>query len=89
MIANLVNLIAIMTDDARACIVQCCKNNDAMAIRELLDDDCHDIRDSFCLQRCGECYDTAFVVVDGDKIEYDREDPPATLPEFLITEGAR
>lgn len=36
--------------------------------RKVLDESDNDVRLSFCLDRCGQCYDQPFVVADGDLV---------------------
>ena len=64
-------------------VVQCCRRNLTPAARDVLDDDRHTVRERACLQRCGQCDDTGFVVVDGLAVEYDAGAPAETLPAGL------
>ncbi|MFC5134667.1 MULTISPECIES: DUF1450 domain-containing protein [Haloferacaceae] len=75
-----------MSTDPSVGVVQCCKRNAPEDLREVLDCDRYSLRETLCLQRCGECYETGFVVVDGTKVEFDVDRPRETLPAELRSE---
>lgn len=47
-------------------LLECCLNNVSSAARIALDKSDHDVRETFCLDRCGDCYDRSFLVVDDE-----------------------
>lgn len=72
-----------MSTDPSVDVIQCCKRNMPPDLRDVLDCDRYSLRETVCLQRCGECYDTGFIVVDGSKVEFDVDRPRETLPAEL------
>ncbi|MFC4986699.1 DUF1450 domain-containing protein [Saliphagus infecundisoli] len=46
--------------------LECCLNNVSSDARVALGESDHDVRETFCLDRCGDCYDRSFLVVDGE-----------------------
>lgn len=54
--------------------VECCVNNLTPDGRETLDGSERDVRFSFCLDRCGRCYETPFLVIDGEPVSGDSYD---------------
>lgn len=47
-------------------LVECCLSNVSADARIALDESDHEVRETFCLDRCGDCYDRPFLVVDGE-----------------------
>lgn len=47
-------------------LLECCLSNVSSDVRVALDKSDHEVREAFCLDRCGDCYDRAFLVVDGE-----------------------
>jgi uncharacterized protein YuzB (UPF0349 family) len=47
-------------------LVECCLSNVSSDARAVLDESDHEIRESFCLDRCGTCYEQPFLIVDGE-----------------------
>lgn len=46
-------------------LIECCLSNVSGTARLALNDSDHRVRESLCLDRCGNCHDEAFVVVEG------------------------
>jgi len=46
--------------------VECCLSNVSGDARSLLHESEHTVRETLCLDRCGECYRHPFLVVDGE-----------------------
>lgn len=60
--------------------VECCISNiDAEARVSLAESDL-DVTESFCLDHCGECYESAFLVADGELV---RDESHAAVIETL------
>ena len=47
-------------------LIECCLSNVSSDARTALNESDHEVREAICLDRCGDCYDRSFVVVDGD-----------------------
>lgn len=47
-------------------LLECCLSNVSSDARVALNESDHEIREAFCLDRCGQCYDDPFLVVNGD-----------------------
>ena len=47
-------------------LVECCLSNVSSDARITLNESTHDVRETFCLDRCGVCYDRPFLIVDGE-----------------------
>lgn len=47
-------------------LLECCLSNVSLDARVALDESDHEIRETICLDRCGDCYAQPFLVVDGD-----------------------
>lgn len=47
-------------------LLECCLSNVSSDARVALDESDHQVRETFCLDRCGDCYDRPFLVVDGE-----------------------
>lgn len=47
-------------------LLECCLSNVSSDARIALDQSDHEVRETICLDRCGDCYDQPFLVVDGD-----------------------
>jgi uncharacterized protein YuzB (UPF0349 family) len=47
-------------------LIECCLSNVSSDARVALADSDHDIRESLCLDRCGECYARPFLIVEGE-----------------------
>lgn len=45
--------------------VECCLSNVSSEARVALDESNHEVREAFCLDRCGRCHERPFLVVDG------------------------
>lgn len=46
-------------------LLECCLSNVSSETRVALDESPYRVRESICLDRCGTCYDGAFLLVDG------------------------
>lgn len=55
-------------------LIECCLSNVASEARIALDESDHEVRESFCLDRCGDCYTRPFLVVDGELRSGDSHD---------------
>lgn len=53
--------------------IEYCIQNVSSDVRCRLEASEFDVRAEVCLQRCGDCFDTEFLVVDGTPIEGDHE----------------
>lgn len=60
-------------------VVECCVNNLSEDGLESLDGSEHDVRFSFCLDRCGQCHETDLLVVDGTPVCGDSYDEILTV----------
>lgn len=49
-------------------VVECCVSNLTSDGRKAIENSEHDVRFSFCLDRCGRCHEDSFLVIDGDPI---------------------
>lgn len=47
-------------------LIECCLSNVSFEARTALDESEHRVRETVCLDRCGDCHATPFLVVDGD-----------------------
>lgn len=46
-------------------LLECCLSNVSSDARVALNDADYEVREAFCLDRCGRCYDDPFLVIDG------------------------
>lgn len=47
-------------------LIECCLNNVSSGARTALNESDHEVRETICLDRCGDCYDRSFMVVEGN-----------------------
>lgn len=61
-------------------LVECCLGNVTADLRQKLHESDHRVREAMCLDRCGQCCDRSFLIVDGTMLE---ADSPAALLSLL------
>lgn len=47
-------------------LIECCLSNVSSDMRKALSESDHEVRETFCLDRCGICYNQQFLVIDGE-----------------------
>lgn len=47
-------------------LLECCLSNISPGAQVALDESEHKVRESICLDRCGDCYAQPFLVIDGN-----------------------
>ena len=47
-------------------LIECCLNNVSADTRAAIANSDEQVRETICLDRCGECYDQSFLVVDAE-----------------------
>ncbi|WP_227357214.1 DUF1450 domain-containing protein [Haladaptatus salinisoli] len=56
-----------------SCTIEYCVQNVSADVRSHLEACEFDVREEACLQRCGDCFDTEFLVVNGTLVEGDHD----------------